>query len=120
MGYSPAVSHVDRAVRNEHLFRQLNERLHILETLDRTETQRERLVCECSALDCSRVIEISAADYRHVRADGTRFVVYPSEEHLDRQVESLVSRDERYWVVEKLGDAGEAAEYLADHGPNGL
>jgi hypothetical protein len=111
------VSQVERAVRNEDLFRQMNDRLHLLETLDTTRDQLERLVCECSALDCSRIIEITAADYRHVREGGARFVVYPSDEHVNPEIECVVYRLERYWVVEKLGAAGGKAEELDERGP---
>jgi hypothetical protein len=44
-----------------------------------------------------------------LRADGTRFAVAPDEAHVFPEVEHVVERNERYWVVEKVGVAGELA-----------
>ena len=107
----------ERAARNEDLFRQLNDRLDVLAALDGRDDVPERLVCECSAAECSQPVELTASEYRQIRADGARFVVYPSDAHVDPEVECAVTRRERYWVVEKLGDAAVIAERL-DQGPN--
>jgi hypothetical protein len=39
-----------------------------------------------------------------------RFFVKPDVAHLVPEVEDVVERHERYWVVEKIGVAGELAE----------
>ena len=71
-------------------------------------------------MDCSLLVELTAAEYRTVREEGTRFLVYPEDAHTDPEFETVTARYDRYWVVEKRGEAGETAEYLADHGPNVL
>ena len=114
------MSEVERAVRNEDLFRQMNERLHVLEELDRPRERLERLMCECTAIDCTRLIELLAAEYLAVREHGARFVVFPGDEHVNPQIERVTARHQRYWVVEKLGDAGDLAEQLKEHGANQL
>jgi hypothetical protein len=113
------VTREERAVQNEDLFRQLNDRLDALATLDGRDEVSERLVCECSATECSQPVELTASEYRQIRAGGARFVVYPSDAHFDPEVECAVTRGERYWVVEKLGDAAVIAERL-DQGPSVL
>jgi hypothetical protein len=107
-----------RAARNEDLFRQVNERLHALATLSPDDEPRERFVCECADPGCSVVIELTAAEYRRVRGDETRFVIHPGLPHTRPDVETVVDRCDRFWVVEKAGEAGEQAERLADDGPS--
>lgn len=109
-----------RAARNEDMFRQVNDRLHILSVIDGASEPLERFVCECERANCSLIVELTANEYRTVRSDGARFLVYPETQHTSPEVESVVEQHERYWVVEKRGEAGEAAEELADEGPHVL
>jgi len=108
----------ERAAKNEDLFRRLNERLHALAEHARegsTVTAApalERFVCECASTDCSRVVELTADEYSDVRALGTRFLVFPANEHIRLDLEDVVARTDRYWIVQKRGDAGAAAEVL--------
>ncbi len=112
-----------RAARNEDLFRRLNERLHSLAGIGRSPTAvatpdgdltLERFVCECSHTSCSRVLELTADEYGAVRASDRRFLVFPEESHTNPEIEEVVERADRYWVVRKLGDAGDEADSLAD------
>ena len=107
-----------RAAQNENLFRQLNERLHTLSAIDGSSEPLERFICECERSSCAVLVELSPGEYRDVRAVNTRFLVYPDAEHTNPELETVTARYERYWVVEKLGEAAEEAEYLADGGPN--
>ncbi|HET8528205.1 MAG TPA: hypothetical protein VFL60_04785 [Gaiellaceae bacterium] len=93
-----------RAAENEDLFRRVNERVaELSEGLDAL-----TLVCECADADCAAKLgDVSAAAYRRVRAHGDRFFVASGHERSD--VEVVVERQERYVVVEKRGEAGEAA-----------
>jgi hypothetical protein len=45
-----------------------------------------------------------------VRNDSTRFFVVPG--HEDERVERVVERNDRYVVVEKIGEAAEEADDL--------
>lgn len=110
-----------RAARNEDLFRRLNERLHALEkharsgpTATATEEPRERFVCECASTECSKVVELTASEYTAVRAAGTRFLVFPERAHTRPDLEEIVERHDRYWVVQKRGEAGAIAEALVE------
>ena len=46
-----------------------------------------------------------------VRAEPNRFAVAPH--HVADDVEAVVEKHSRFWLVEKLGEAGEVAEELA-------
>lgn len=106
-----------RAARNEDLFRQVNDRLHDLSVLGGPSEGLEKFVCECEQTNCSLLVELAADEYRGVRADGTRFLVFPEPWHTSPELETVVERHDRYWVVEKRGIAGDEAEDLAERGP---
>jgi hypothetical protein len=65
-------------------------------------------ICECSDTNCAESLEITAAEYEAVRAEGTRFVVTPG--HQLQGIERVVYGNRRFFVVEKLGQAGEIAD----------
>ena len=50
--------------------------------------------------------------YEAVRSNAQRFIVAPADAHVDLTVEKVVEQTDGYWVVEKLGVAGEVAEDL--------
>lgn len=105
-----------RAARNEDLFRQVNDRLHDLAVIQGSAGPLEQFICECEQTDCSLLVALAAGEYRLVREDGTRFLVFPEASHTNPEVETVVESHARFWVVEKRDMAGEEAEHLADHG----
>ena len=109
-----------RAAQNEDMFRQVNERLHLLAVIDGSAAELERFVCECEQTSCSLLVELTPGEYRSVRAEGRRFLVFPDSAHTRPEFETVIERRERYWVVEKRGKVGEEAEYLSDEGPKVL
>jgi hypothetical protein len=48
--------------------------------------------------------------YRHVRSEPTWFFVRP--DHVQPEVEVVVERAAGYWIVQKVGIAGEIARAL--------
>jgi hypothetical protein len=44
-----------------------------------------------------------------VRSVPTRFIVAPKHSHVVSEIEHVVKRTDRYWVVEKDGEAAELA-----------
>jgi hypothetical protein len=98
-----------RAGHNQALFREINERLRELaEGADEPGTWN----CECTDVTCLAQIEMSLAEYDAVRARATWFVVRPDEDHVVPDVERVVRRTPGYWIVEKLGEAGDTAAVL--------
>lgn len=90
----------DRVRRNEEIFRHVNERVEGLAEnfpfLDRADPD---FVCECGDRACIRKVNVDLDAYRHVRTNDRRFVVAPG--HVEDAIESVVERNERFWVVEK-------------------
>jgi ketosteroid isomerase-like protein len=101
----------DRAARNQALFREYNERL---EAMKPTRGGRDRSltdwVCECADTSCSVPLRLTLEEYESVRTDPTHFLVAPSDDHVVGDVERIVERRDRYWVVEKVGRAAEVSE----------
>jgi hypothetical protein len=64
--------------------------------------------CECAMLGCNGLIELTSAEYEHVRAHPRRFIVIPGHERV--KVEHVVESRTTYSVVEKIDEAGELAE----------
>src|SRR5438045_2099151 len=99
-----------RAAQNQALYREVNERIeelgegHGFSLLD--------FVCECAIETCAQRIALSVGEYEALRAMPTCFAVAPDEAHVVPGVERVVERSARYWVVEKVGVAGELAEAL--------
>ena len=99
-----------RAAKNEVVLRDLNERL---EAHHKWAGKRfSESVCECADETCVKPVELSIEEYENVRAEPTRFVVPPGDEHVNRGIERVVLREERYWLVEKIGVAAEISENL--------
>ena len=109
-----------RAARNQSLFREINERIEDLSAGFDLRAPVEEWICECANDACTERIQMSAAEYEAVRNDGARFFVAPSAEHVWPDVEEVTARNERYWIVEKIGPAGRLANQAdprADDGP---
>jgi hypothetical protein len=101
----------ERYVRNEWLFREVNERIsEVNEDFD-VDGQIEFL-CECGRQQCLETVRLSRRDYERIRAEGDRFAVRPG--HEDESVERVLERHEDFLVVMKIGDAGEESE---EHDP---
>ena len=99
-----------RAARNQALFRDVNERIGELQTswLPLTEID---FLCECADQTCSVPIAASRDEYETVRTSPVRFLVLP--EHVVPNVEIVVERNDRFWVVEKIEVASTVARETA-------
>jgi hypothetical protein len=82
----------------------VNERV---EDLASDDEDRLDFVCECSDIACTQRIRLSIATYEDVRSAPNRFVVASGHERVE--VERVIDQGSGYLVVEKLGQAGEAA-----------
>ena len=63
--------------------------------------------CECGRLECRERVAMTAAEYDSVRESSTTFVVAPGHELLD--FERVVDTTDRFYVVEKNGEAARVA-----------
>jgi hypothetical protein len=97
----------ERYVRNEWLFREVNERIAEVNEKFAVEGKTEFL-CECGQQTCFETLLLTPAQYEAVRGEGKRFVVVPG--HEDDRVERVVYRELDFLVVEKIGEAGEQSE----------
>ena len=101
-----------RAARNQSLYREVNERVQAINEAFDSLLPLGDWICECAKEDCSERIFLTHEEYEALRANATWFAVLPSDEHVFYDVERVVDRHERYWVVEKLGVAAEVAEQV--------
>jgi hypothetical protein len=92
---------------NEALVRRINEAIE-RGAWPGEEAHQERFRCECSHGDCAEMVAMSHREYEAVRRSARRFLVAPGHEMAE--VDVVVDRGRDYLVVEKPGEAGEAAE----------
>ena len=97
----------ERLGANEAVFREINE------GIERGQWPGEEHVpasfrCECAQLGCNEMLELSVNEYEAVRAHPRRFLVLPGHER--PEVEVVIDARPGYLVVEKLDQAGSAAE----------
>jgi hypothetical protein len=103
----------ERAARNQDRFRKLNERIEPHNRMHHwVEPPMPDWVCECAFEECMAPVPLTVAEYESVRTNPARFFVAPSDDHVVPDVERVVERNERYWIVEKIGDAAEMSEAL--------
>jgi hypothetical protein len=92
--------HLDRRIRNELLFRSVNEKLRGLNLeFEGFADEHALFVCECARLQCIEQIELPVETFDEICAMPDRFLVVPGHETVE--VEHVVSRGRRYFVVEK-------------------
>jgi hypothetical protein len=91
-----------RIAENEALFRSVNEQVHDLSQSFMVEG-RLRVVCECGRMSCVEQIDLAPRAYEEIRADSPLFVVKPG--HDEPGVETVVERNDGYWVVRKAPGA---------------
>jgi hypothetical protein len=106
-----------RAAKNQSLFRNINERVNDINKAHDLWVTLSDWLCECPAQKCTTRIALTPQQYEAIRVNPTHFIVAPSREHLVPDVERVIKRRERYWVVEKLGGATAVAEQLDPREP---
>jgi len=99
----------ERVAKNEAMHRSVNREIeHASESFgDGPEDQLEAL-CECGEDGCSAMIDLTLGEYDEAHQQRDRFIVAPG--HEDEQIERVVTRTEKYLVVDKFGDAEAVAE----------
>ena len=87
-----------RIARTEAMFRSVNER--IAQSASRYGSGEASFVCECDDANCAHRVYATLDEYDDVRADGAQFLV--ADAHVNREVERVVERRARYWLIEKV------------------
>jgi hypothetical protein len=98
----------ERVVKNESVFREVNERINEVTRGDPAEYH-----CECADATCTETIPMTVADYEDTRTEPTHFAVLPGHEIPD--LEEVVKRNAGFLVVRKK--AGAPAEHAAAKDP---
>lgn len=102
-----AASREQRLAKNEVLFREVNERIEQAAE-DASFEGLMVFVCECGNAECAETIEVTLAEYEAARSQPTLFLVVPGHEH--GEITRVLEQNERFAVVEKVGEAGEIAQ----------
>lgn len=92
----------DKEARNQALFREVNERIEQI-AADFGADGQNQFICECGNPDCTQQITLAAAEYEHVRAHASRFIV--ALNHENPETESVVEQNDRFTVVENYAGA---------------
>jgi hypothetical protein len=93
----------ERIKANNHRFREANERIRVTAEQVGAEMERIPFLCECPVEDCVEIVELTRPEYEAVREDPSRFMTAIGHEAAERPVGEVVSRNDRYVVVEKRG-----------------
>ena len=92
----------EKEARTQTLFRDVNERIEQI-AADMGADAKQQLICECGNPDCTRQIELTAAEYEQVRAHASRFII--ALNHENPETESIVEQNNRFAVVETYAGA---------------
>jgi hypothetical protein len=96
-----------RAAKNQSLFREVNEQLEGLAEAFQFISETANFCCECADVECVGTLPMSMTEYEALRANPNQFAVLPG--HVYPEVERVVTENERYVVVAKIGEGGKLA-----------
>jgi hypothetical protein len=102
----------ERLARNQALFREVNERVIEIRQAHELSDLETNWVCECADQGCLERIALAPSEYESIRREPTRFLVAPGEEHVVPEIDRVVDKTDRYWVVEKAGEAATLTKQL--------
>jgi hypothetical protein len=92
-------SREERIGLNEAVFREVNERIETLAQNFDLGSAPLDLICECGDAACVQRIQMTHAEFEHLRSESHQFAVHPGHEIPD--VESIVERHDGYDIVSK-------------------
>jgi hypothetical protein len=97
----------ERIVKNNHRFREANEKIRAKADEYDASFERVPFLCECPVPSCTQVLLLTLAEYEGVRQNPDHFFTAPGHEQADAPVGHVVTRADDYVVVEKDDDIGE-------------
>jgi hypothetical protein len=89
----------ERMVKNEALFRQVNERLKEIGESFSLVAEHAEFVCECADTSCTARISMSLQEYERIRAKPAHFFMVPG--HQIGDIEQVVEEHAAYVVTMK-------------------
>jgi hypothetical protein len=95
--------------RTQSLFRDVNERVREINAAFSDYVPLGDWVCECAENGCVERVPLTITEYEEPRSDPATFAVAPGDAHVFPEIEDVVVRNERFWVVRKTGTAAELA-----------
>jgi hypothetical protein len=98
----------ERLVRNELLFRELNETIQTIAHSQGEDAHVFDFVCECSNIDCTLSLPLTLEVYEDTRGAPDLFLVAPG--HDLPEIEDVVREGDGFHVVRKRGAAAAMAE----------
>jgi 5-bromo-4-chloroindolyl phosphate hydrolysis protein len=110
----------ERQVKNEILFRSLNERVRKISDARRLDRPMDRadseiFLCECADETCTQRISMTRSEYEHVRRSPIQFVVAPG--HAVPDIENVVEGTDRFVIVAKRPGEQTLAQATDPRGP---
>jgi hypothetical protein len=99
-----------RAVRNQALFRAVNEKLQTLNDSFQSIMGTFTIACECADTSCIEMVDIEPDEYSAIRAEPRHFAVLPG--HVYPEVERVVRESDGHVVVEKSVTGADVEEIL--------
>jgi hypothetical protein len=102
------VDREQRQAQNEALYRATNREIErASEALGGGAESEFEVLCECGREGCRAVLSLTVGEYDSIHARRERFLVLPG--HENPEIEQVVERTERYYVVDKFGEAADIA-----------
>jgi hypothetical protein len=101
----------ERVARNDAAFRVANEEIQAAAA----EWNMDGLlpaICECADPHCTTVLRVTPRQYEAVRSDPRWFINAPGHHVNAHGWAYVISENDRFVVVEKIGKAGEIVEEL--------
>jgi hypothetical protein len=105
-----AIEHERGVGAVQSMFRDVNERVNAMRRSRAVWVPSAEWVCECAEETCSERLLMTPEEYEELRSNPTRFAVAPDDVHVFPEAERIVEKRERYWVVEKVGEAAKVAK----------
>ena len=99
-----------RVAMNQARFREANEHIEGKALVAGVELMF--LICECADPDCTELIRVTRGEYEAIRADPVRFLYAKGHEVNSAGYGQVVSSNDRFVVVDKVGDAARIVEHL--------
>ena len=103
----------ERVARNDHTFRLANERIRAAAE-EHGFPDTIPFLCECPDEGCTEIVRLTREQYARVRTNPRLFVNAPGHTREADGHERIVERGSGFELIEKIGEAGDLAERLAE------